>query len=436
MCLFWFSHKPNALLFINKIKNICSTSITCFASYFSKTAPKVIKAITTGLGIVFNFIKRVVFSLFIAAIFLTIFFFWVTYPNWVHNVFNNFSEFSNSKSFNSIFELYCHYYEEIPSWIRDIVNFIPDTQSYLNSDSKVEDKSFSNFGTNFGTFGDSFGALNTLFSGFAFAGIIISIFLQSKELTETRKEIKAQKEEFEKQTAVFNKQTFENTFFQMLQQHNELIKSITNESNGETLNGRAAIEKYCDSLEKIVNINKLGGISHLEMIKLSKPTQKERNVIVSEIEEYKAKYADEDEDEDEDVEKNDACSIYTNFHNYDAPQLRIYFMSIYQILKYVRDKEEAKEIKNGKFYTNILRAQLLNSELKLLFFNCLSEKLGAKKFRPLVERYAFFEHLSPRSNNLITENLVLSYNKEAFGTNEHYTGIHKSHNKRQPQKAG
>lgn len=111
-------------------------------------------------------------------------------------------------------------------------------------DVTTEKKSF---GELFGTFGDSFGALNTLFSGFAFAGIIISIVLQSKELKATRDEVEAQRKEFEKQTAVFNKQTFENTFFQMLQQHNELIKSITNKGYKETLYGRIAIENYFNS---------------------------------------------------------------------------------------------------------------------------------------------------------------------------------------------
>ena len=38
-----------------------------------------------------------------------------------------------------------------------------------------------------GTFGDSFGVLNTLFSGLAFAGIIVSIKMQNDEMREERK---------------------------------------------------------------------------------------------------------------------------------------------------------------------------------------------------------------------------------------------------------
>jgi len=98
---------------------------------------------------------------------------------------------------------------------------------------------------------------------------------------------------------------------------------------------------------------------------------------------------------------------------------------------YVHNKEENKEIENGSFYTNILRAQLLNSELVLLFLNCLSEPLGSKKFKPLVEKYAFFEHLSPQKiNTIIAYEDITKYKLEAFGANKNYTGIHKSYNKR------
>ena len=41
-----------------------------------------------------------------------------------------------------------------------------------------------------GTFGDMFGAINALFSGFAFFGLVIAIVLQKQELEEQRKEIR------------------------------------------------------------------------------------------------------------------------------------------------------------------------------------------------------------------------------------------------------
>ncbi|NTX51130.1 hypothetical protein [Myxococcus sp. CA039A] len=51
-----------------------------------------------------------------------------------------------------------------------------------------------------GTFGDSFGALNTLFTGLAFAGLIASLSLQRTELALQRKELKQQREVLEAQS--------------------------------------------------------------------------------------------------------------------------------------------------------------------------------------------------------------------------------------------
>lgn len=49
-----------------------------------------------------------------------------------------------------------------------------------------------------GQFGDKFGAVNSLFSGLAFAGIIFTIFLQKRELTLQRQELKDTREELQR----------------------------------------------------------------------------------------------------------------------------------------------------------------------------------------------------------------------------------------------
>ncbi|WP_372404962.1 putative phage abortive infection protein [Acinetobacter piscicola] len=54
---------------------------------------------------------------------------------------------------------------------------------------------FENVGEKYGTYGDSYGSLNTLFSGLAFAVLIISMFMQRQELREQRKELAQQREE-------------------------------------------------------------------------------------------------------------------------------------------------------------------------------------------------------------------------------------------------
>lgn len=49
-----------------------------------------------------------------------------------------------------------------------------------------------------GKFGDTFGALNSLFSGMAFAALIVAVVLQRQELIEQRKELVLARKQFER----------------------------------------------------------------------------------------------------------------------------------------------------------------------------------------------------------------------------------------------
>ncbi len=51
---------------------------------------------------------------------------------------------------------------------------------------------------NAGVWGDMFGGLNSLFSGFAFAGVIFAILLQRQELVYQREELEAQRKEMKR----------------------------------------------------------------------------------------------------------------------------------------------------------------------------------------------------------------------------------------------
>lgn len=57
-----------------------------------------------------------------------------------------------------------------------------------------------------GQIGDSFGAVNALFSGLAFAGVIITILLQRDELELQRKELELTRKEMENSTDALQKQ--------------------------------------------------------------------------------------------------------------------------------------------------------------------------------------------------------------------------------------
>lgn len=74
-----------------------------------------------------------------------------------------------------------------------------------------------------GRFGDMFGAATSLFTGLAFAGVIITVLLQSKELSlqreelrDTRAELAAQKEQLQLQARTMQRQADDQNFFQLL----------------------------------------------------------------------------------------------------------------------------------------------------------------------------------------------------------------------------
>lgn len=74
-----------------------------------------------------------------------------------------------------------------------------------------------------GQFGDMFGVLNALFSGLAFAGLVITIRQQHidlnyqwKTIKQTYDEMERQTKEFEIQNITLKRQQFDNTFFELL----------------------------------------------------------------------------------------------------------------------------------------------------------------------------------------------------------------------------
>ena len=56
-----------------------------------------------------------------------------------------------------------------------------------------------------GEFGDMFGAVNTLFSGLAFLGVIITVWMQSEELRLQRKELESTRAELERSASAQEK---------------------------------------------------------------------------------------------------------------------------------------------------------------------------------------------------------------------------------------
>lgn len=114
-----------------------------------------------------------------------------------------------------------------------------------------------------GTFGDMFGAVNALFSGLAFAGLIYTITVQRQELTLQREaiimqteELRMQREEtarsadqLENQRKLTNLQIAINTVHELIQVKNKKVESIgysqRDRDNVKDYYGLDAIKKIC-----------------------------------------------------------------------------------------------------------------------------------------------------------------------------------------------
>ena len=221
-----------------------------------------------------------------------------------------------------------------------------------------------------GTFGDMFGAVNALFSGLAFAGLIVTLMmqheelgLQRKEIAQTNKELAAQQKEFEEQTKTMKIQRFESTLFNMLTIQQNILNSLfyqTSEHNNiqETINGRKLFdffynEKYIIIIQPKLICKEIG--------------------IKNIIKRY---------NEHTFYELVDNISIFDN-----------YFRHLYRIFKYI-DQSPLIEKKDRYEYTCIVRAQLSDYELVMLFYNALNvNDNGEYKFKKLIEKYAIFNNL-------------------------------------------
>lgn len=264
-------------------------------------------------------------------------------------------------------------------WVA-IILFLMTTSLYFYNFHGV----FSNSKGDWGAFGDFIGGtLNPLFAFLSLIAIIYTISIQTQELEYSREELKATKDElaksadaqtkqselFEMQNKSINQQTFENTFFKLLEHHNELIGVLYDE-----------IEK--DGLGSIF----IKGNELIESLKR---------------------------------------------HNQGI--IKTYFMTLYQILKFVDKQNEKFKDENSfdtKFYINIIRATLDDGVLSLLAIEGVIE--GFDKSKMLIEKYELLEHLNIDSIPLkisydwakiqrnkkeeILEVLFL-YNDKAFGKN-------------------
>lgn len=232
-----------------------------------------------------------------------------------------------------------------------------------------------------GQFGDMFGAINSLFSGLAFAGVIFTIWLQSRELGLQREDITQTRLTFQEQARTIEIQRFENTYFNML----TLLSSIQNglyiKKTPTASSGHAAIEKHGRDV----------------FVYFSESLQ---NELISPL---------------------PAASLETKIQNFifNPPeeaniQLGYYFKTVYSILKFI-ETTQTLDLDEKKKYASMLRAQLSNDELFLLLCNSAYYKEFIL-FKLLLEKYTMLKHFYLRISIALTIDAPLrqEYQPRAF----------------------
>jgi len=229
-----------------------------------------------------------------------------------------------------------------------------------------------------GIFGDMFGAVNSVFSGLAFIGVVYAIFLQRYEVSITKLEIEytksilsEQKEQLKLQNQETKKQSFESTYFQMLRLFIEMTGQI---DLHKIMSGQQIITKGKDVFPFFVK----------QFKSIYNPPEK-------------SLYGGHDFDES-----------YKEFFRKYNTEIGHYFRFLYNIVNYV----DKSDIDKRHFYVKILRAQLSNAEVAMLYYNGISP-YGAIKLKPLIERYGLLKNLNDA--DILNDELKSRYHISAFG---------------------
>lgn len=213
------------------------------------------------------------------------------------------------------------------------------------------------FAEDYGRFGDMFGAVNALFSGLAFAGVIYTLYVQRRDT---------------------DKQNFQNLFFRRIQFHNDLVSKICGHVGSEKFFGNK-LDELTRSIPNPANSGDAsGGLDEI-------------------VDAYNRMYG-----------------TYTS-------DLGRYFRSLYYSMKFIQSGRVDKILSENEFdaYADIFRSCLTDSEILLIFYNCIgddgelnNQKVSRKRMRELVVELKLVKHTGHMINQQHCQN---KYAKEMLG---------------------
>lgn len=228
--------------------------------------------------------------------------------------------------------------------------------------------------------------INVLFSGLAFAVLIITVLMQKEELELQRKELADTRAEFKQQNTTLIQQRFENMFFQLVNSHNEIVKNL----DYRKLKGNEIISSGKDYFKSIYRE---------EFVRCIQDFEKD-NYMPDYLKETGAAGSPDDYDivrENFHIKLSEIISIYDEIFQHREGDLGHYFESLTHLLSFINDETV---IQDKLKYGDIVRAQISAFELVFIFYQGLSN--SDLPLKNLIERFGLLKNL----------NLTYLFNKE------------------------
>ena len=220
-----------------------------------------------------------------------------------------------------------------------------------------------------GVFGDSWGGVNAIISAFAFAGVIVTLFLQNRDLNLQRKEMTRQRLEFEIQSKTLKRQQFESALYNMLQLQQQIVNDLAYDTN---------VEGYNDAIAR----------SGWNVV------VKGRDVFRFAFEQLRHNWTNAGTRHTADGMRGvlRECGM-SSYRDFTTPSyFDHYFRHLYRILKYI-DSNSELSFKEKYKYVGDVRGTLSRYELVWIYYNLLSNA-KFQGFKRMVEDYALLKNLN------------------------------------------
>jgi hypothetical protein len=229
-----------------------------------------------------------------------------------------------------------------------------------------------------GTWGDFVGGtLNPILTFATFIGLLYTIHLQQRELRLTRKELAKSSNALEAQNLTTKQQRFENTLFSMIEMLNQIVNAMDVGQGDKKITGRDCFTDFYKKFENRYHMS-------------NQRTVNGRVEIVH------------------DSDGLIAIDSYNRLYKTYQTDLGHYFRVLYNIFHYIDQSEFADGI-----YAKILRAQLSNQELLIIFYNNATER--GKAFAALAERFELYDNMD--TERLLRPEHIELASRKSFGKN-------------------